>query len=103
VASLGSGVFIGGSKSLQIGSRYLLARVGSKLQVLGPVHVDPKKVALRVPLGDVEATVLGDRLVIAPGPSGRGPDLAFGSVFLERNVDLGHELREGGPPRTASR
>jgi len=103
VANLGSGVFVGGSKSLQIGSRYLLDRVGSELHVLGPVHVDPDKVALRFPLGDVEATVEGDRLVIAPGPSGQGPDLAFGAVFLERNVDLGHELREGGPPRTASR
>ena len=103
VANLGSGVFVGGSESLQIGSRYLLDRVGSELHVLGPVHVDPDKVVLRVPLGNVEATVLGDRLVIAPGPSGRGPDLAFGAVFLERNIDLGHELREGGPPRTASR
>jgi hypothetical protein len=103
LANLGSGVFVGGSKSLQIGSRYLLDRVGSELHVLGPVHVDPEKVALRVPLGNVEATVLGDRLIISPGPSGQGPDLAFGAVFLERNVDLDHELREGGPPRTASR
>jgi hypothetical protein len=95
-ASLGSGVFIGGSESLQIGSRYLLARVGSELHVLGPVHVNPEAIAVRVPLGDVEPTVVADRLFIAPVASGRGPDLAFGAVLLERGVDLGNELQGAG-------
>lgn len=101
-ATLASAVFIGGSKSLQVGSRYLLAKVGSELHVLGPVHVDPAKVAARIRLGDVEPTINAGSLVIAPGPSGRGPDLAFGSVILERNIDLGRELREAGRSRSAS-
>ena len=42
-ANLGSGVFIGGSESLQIGSRYLLARVGSELHVLGRSTSTPKR------------------------------------------------------------
>jgi hypothetical protein len=95
-ASLGSGVFIGGSESLQIGSRYLLARVGSELHVLGPVHVDPAAIAVRVPLGGVQPTIVADRLFIAPASSRHGPELAFGAVLLERGIDLGHELQEAG-------
>ena len=101
-AILGSGVFIGGSESLQIGSRYILARVGSELHVLGPVHVDPETIAVRVPLGDIEPTFVADRLFIAPAPSGRGPDLAFGAFHLERGIDLGHELLEAGRSWSAS-
>jgi hypothetical protein len=89
-------VFIGGSETLQIGSRYLLARVGSELHVLGPVHVDPEAIAVRVPLGDVEPTILADRLFIAPGSSGQGPELAFGAVLLERGIDLDRELASDG-------
>jgi hypothetical protein len=95
-ASLGSGVFIGGSESLQIGSRYLLARVGSELHVLGPVHLDPTAIAVRVPLGSVQPTIVADGLFIAPAPSRHGPELAFGAVLLERGIDLGDELQEAG-------
>jgi hypothetical protein len=87
-AILGSGVFVGGSVSLQIGSRYLLALSGSELRALGPVHLDPSTIAARIPLADTTATVVGDRLVI----SGRGDrderSIAFSAVGLAPGVDL---------------
>jgi hypothetical protein len=97
-AILGSGVFVGGSESLQVGSRYLFARVGDDLHALGPVHVSPATTAARVPLADVEPSLVEDRLLLAPTAPGRGPELAFGGVRLERNVDIVHELQfgEGG-------
>jgi hypothetical protein len=102
---LGSGVFIGGSESLQVGSRYLFARVGDELHALGPVHVSPAAIAARVPLRGVEPNVADDRLVLSPTEPGRGPELAFGGVRLERDVDIIRELRVGegrdavaGPP-----
>jgi hypothetical protein len=92
---LGSGVFVGGSESLQVGSRYLFARVGDDLHALGPVHVSPATIAARVPLGGVEPSFVEDRLLLAPAGPGRGPELAFGGVRLERNVDIVRELRLG--------
>jgi hypothetical protein len=92
---LGSGVFVGGSESLQVGSRYLFARVGDDLHALGPVHVSPATIAARVPLGGVEPSFVEDRLMLAPVEPGRGPELAFGGVRLERNVDIVRELRVG--------
>ena len=91
VAILGSAIFIGGSASLQIGSRYLLAKVGAKLHVLGPIHISPSAVAARVTLADIEATVLADQLLIT-GRSGRNLSLAFSSVAVEPDVDLERQL-----------
>lgn len=90
---LGSGVFIAGGKSLQIGSRYLLARVGSELHVLGPVHVSPAKVAARLSLKNIEPTFVADRLLVAPAKPGQGPELAFGAVLLEHGVVVDRDLR----------
>jgi len=92
VAILGSGIFIGGSASLQIGSRYFLAKVGTKLHVLGPIHISPSAVAARITLADVEAaTVLADRLLIN-GRAGTNVSLAFSSVTVEPDVDLERQL-----------
>ena len=92
VAILGSGIFIGGSASLQIGSRYFLAKVGTKLHVLGPIHISPSAVAARVTLADIEAaTVLADRLLIN-GRAGTNVSLAFSSVTVEPDVDLERQL-----------
>jgi hypothetical protein len=92
-AILGSGIFVAGGKSLQIGSRYLFARVGSELHVLGPVHVSPEKVAARMSLAGIEPTVVADRLLVAPVKRGQGPELAFGGVVLERGVVIDRDLR----------
>ena len=51
-------------RSLQIGSRYFLARVGTKLNLLGPIHISPSAVAASVTLADAEVAVLADRLLI---------------------------------------
>jgi hypothetical protein len=102
LAILGSGVFIGGSEALQIGSRYLLARVGAELHVLGPVHISPAAVATRIPLAGVEPTLLADRLLITSNRPGRGSDLAFGGVSLESGVDVARELRAPRKGRSAN-
>ena len=91
VAILGSGIFIGGSASLQIGSRYLLAKVGSKLHVLGPIHISPSAVAARITLADIEATVLADQLLLN-GRGGTNLSVAFSSVAVEPGVDLEQQL-----------
>jgi hypothetical protein len=93
VAILGSGIFMGGSTALQIGSRYLLARVGSELQALGPMHVSPASVAARIPLAGTETTVAADRLVIAPRSGGRGATLAFSALATEPGVDFEEQLK----------
>ena len=91
VAILGSGIFMGGNASLQIGSRYLLAKVGPKLHLLGPIHVSPSAIAARVTLADAEATVLADRLLIT-GRGGSELSLVFSSVVAEPGVDLEEQL-----------
>ena len=96
IAILGSGVFIGGSESLQVGSRYLLARVGADLQILGPVHISPSAVAARLPLADVEPTLLADRLLITSTQPGRGSHVAFGGVSLQHGVDVARDFRPSG-------
>jgi hypothetical protein len=93
LAILGSGVFVGGTVSLQIGSRYLLARVGSELHILGPIHISPAAVAARVPLSKIEPTVVSDRLLLSATRRSRGPELAFSSLLLERDVELARDLR----------
>lgn len=102
LAILGSGVFIGGSESLQVGSRYLLARVGADLHVLGPVHISPAAIAARISLAGVEPTLLADRLLLTSIRPGRGSNLAFGGVSLESGVDVARDLRAPRKRRPAS-
>jgi hypothetical protein len=94
-AVLGSGVFVGGNRPLQPGSRYLLARVGPELQVFGPLHLNPGNVATRMSTKDIEVTVVGDRLSIG----GRNPlmdvGLAFVGVIVEPGIDLRSAFRAG--------
>jgi hypothetical protein len=82
---------MGGNVSLQIGSRYILARVGMKLHVLGPVDLSPAAVAARVSLAETETTVVADRLLIT-GRDGTGLKLAFSGVAVEPGVDLELQL-----------
>jgi hypothetical protein len=91
VEILGSGIFMGGNASLQIGSRYLLARVGPKLHLLGPIHISPSAIAARVTLADAVATVLADRLLIT-GRAGSELSLVFSNVVAEPGVDLEEQL-----------
>jgi hypothetical protein len=91
VAILGSGIFMGGNAALQIGSRYLLTRVGNKLHLLGPIHISPSAVAARVTLANADVAVLSDRLLIT-GRAGSDLSLAFSSVVAEPGVDLEQQL-----------
>ena len=93
LAILGSGLYMGGSEPLQIGSRYFLARVGSELQALGPMHVSPSAVAARVPLADTQTTVVADRLLLTGRSNDRGPTLAFSAIEAEPGVDFQEQLR----------
>ena len=90
---LGSGVFVGGNRSLQPGSRYLLARMGSQLHVLGPMHVNPAFVADRIWLPDVDVITVDDRLVLGTR-GGRGDvALAFVGVTAQPGISLERALR----------
>jgi hypothetical protein len=88
LAILGSGVYVGGNRPIQAGSRYLLARVGDELQLLGPIHLDPGAIADRVPLRSVEAFVLEGRLLIAGRDAKSDVSMAFVAVSQEREVDI---------------
>ncbi len=99
VAILGSGVYIGGNRSLQPGNRYLLARVGTDLQILGPVHQNPSTLADHVMLAAVDAFVLGDRLMISARDPRLDIAMAFISLTFERGVDI--ETAIGDPERAA--
>jgi pilus assembly protein TadC len=82
---------MGGNAALQIGSRYLLTRVGTKLHLLGPIHISPSAVAARVTLANADVAVLSDRLLIT-GRAGSDLSLAFSSVVAEPGVDLEQQL-----------
>jgi hypothetical protein len=101
VEILGSGLFMGGNGSLQIGSRYLLAKVGAKLHLLGPIHISPSAIAARVTLADAEATVLEDRLVIT-GRAGSDVSLVFSGVVTEPGLDLEEQLVAPTTPRAVA-
>jgi hypothetical protein len=100
LAILGSGIFVGGSEPLQIGSRYFIARVGTEMHMLGPIHISPSAVAARVSLSGLATTVVSDRLLIT-AQDGGDPTLAFSSVTAELGVDLQQQLIMR-PGRTAA-
>lgn len=79
--TLASGIFITGNVGLVAGARYTLQGEGDRFQVLGPVDVDPTRVALERPMSGMDATAFEGRLVISEPerPSG-GVVLAFMSL-----------------------
>ncbi len=87
-AVIGSGVFVGGNRPLQPGSRYLLTRVGPELQIFGPLHLNPANVATRMSTKDIEVTVVGDRLSIGSQNPLMDVGLAFVGVIVEPGIDL---------------
>ena len=92
LAILGSGVFVGGSDELQIGSRYFLARVGGEFHALGPIHMSPSAVAMKMKINDAETTVVADRLLITGRGRLSGRTLAFAGVSMEPGMNLEQEL-----------
>lgn len=93
---------MGGTEPLQIGSRYFLARVGSEMHALGPMHISPSAVAARIHLGDTQATVVADRLLITGRSGDRGPTLAFSAVAAEPGVDFTEQLKSRARRKAAA-
>jgi hypothetical protein len=93
VTMLGSGVYIGGNRPLQPGSRYLVARVGTEFQAFGPVHLNPSTLADRVSRADVEAVIVDRRLLVS-SRDGRSPiSMVFQALDIEPGIDLEMALR----------
>ena len=62
---LAIGVFVRGTEPLLAGSRYVIARTDTQLIVAGPLEPSPDPVKLELPLDEVEATFVPDRLVVS--------------------------------------
>lgn len=62
---LATGVYVTGSSSLVVGSRYAIARRGASLRILGPLDFDPTALALERRLAILTVTAIGERLVIS--------------------------------------
>jgi hypothetical protein len=78
---LATGVYFGGTAGLAVGGRYVIVRQGPQFRLLGPVDLDPTRVALERPLARLVAVAVGERLVITEGDSAR-VSLAIGMGAL---------------------
>jgi hypothetical protein len=78
---LATGVYFGGTVGLAVGGRYVITRQGPLFRLLGPVDLDPTRVALERPLGRLAAVAVGERLVITEGDGSR-VSLAIGMGAL---------------------
>jgi hypothetical protein len=61
---IASGIYVGGSSLLTVGSRYNIQLDGSSLRVLGPVELNPATVALERALIGLDASGNDGRLVV---------------------------------------
>lgn len=79
--TLASGIFITGNVGLTAGSRYTLEIEVDTFRILGPVDVDPSRVALERPLRGIDATAFEGRLIVnEPNGASGGVVLAFMSL-----------------------
>jgi hypothetical protein len=78
---LATGVYFGGTAGLAVGGRYVITREGPLFRLLGPVDLDPTRVALERPLARLAAVAVGERLVITEGDGSR-VSLAIGMGAL---------------------
>jgi hypothetical protein len=74
---LATAVYFGGTAGLAVGGRYVIVRHDPVLRLLGPVDLDPTRVALERPLARLVAASVGERLIITEADGGRVP-LALG-------------------------
>jgi len=68
---LATAVYFGGTAGLTVGARYVIVRHDPVLRLLGPVDLDPTRVALERPLARLAAVSIGERLIITEGGGGR--------------------------------
>lgn len=91
---LATAVYVTGSKRLEPGRRYGIAVRGTRLQILGPIDIDPLAVVLDRPVGEIDASAIAGRLIVNE-PRGRsGFVLAFMSVAGATIQDLRDMIRD---------
>ncbi len=61
---LASATFTGGSPSLRIGERYILALGPGRLEVRGPIDVDPDLVVVQSPIDEIDVIGVSDGLLV---------------------------------------
>ncbi len=100
---LGSGVYMGGqgpmrmkTSLLQAGGRYLLARDGGDLRILGPVHVDATKIVARIPVEECEVSLDDGRLLVQGRTPNIGLNLTFSAISIARDLDLSAAMAVNG-------
>jgi hypothetical protein len=91
---LATAVYVTGSTRLESGRRYSIAVHGSRLQILGPTDIDPSAVALDRPVGEIDASAAGGRLIVSEPRRRSGLALAFMSVEGPRTDDLAAMILE---------
>ena len=69
--TIGAGLFLTGSASLQPGFRYAIAVSTTRLRILGPLDLDPEKVVMDRDLAPFDATVTEDRVMLTEGSPDR--------------------------------
>ena len=77
---LATAIYITGSTALESGHRYIISVHGAHLLILGPVEVDPSKVALDLEIEGVDATATDGRIVVSQAGRRSATVLAFMSI-----------------------
>ena len=90
---LATATFVTGTARLEPGRRYGIAICGERFQVLGPVDIDARLVALERPVADINVSALEGRLVVSEQKRS-GVVLAFMSVAGAGLDELAGAIRE---------
>jgi hypothetical protein len=100
VRVLASGVYVGGSTTLEVGRRYEIARRSGLLTILGPVDSEPGKVQVERALEWMTATMVNGRLVVADESDRRRTfSLVFERIAGMTGEALEDSLRPDAPVR----
>ena len=98
---LATAVYFGGTAGLAVGGRYVITRQGAMFRLLGPVDLDPARVALERPLARLAAAAVGERLVITEGDGAR-VSLAIGLGALAGMTGPELEVALSAPEETTA-
>ena len=89
---LATATYVTGTARLDPGQRYGIALRGSRLLILGPVDLEPKRIVVDRPVADIQVSALEGRLVISE-QTRSGLVLAFMSVSGGGPDDLSGAIR----------
>lgn len=86
---MATGVFISGTRGLEVGARYAIGILDDSFVLLGPIDTAPDAIAVRQPRGEIAATLVEGSLLLSAGRPDR-PDMALGfqGVAVRSGVDL---------------